>query len=166
MKRWFAVHSKPRQEAVAEQHLNNQGFTTYLPRIRVRKQRRGKWTKVVEPLFPRYLFIQCDPDQDNTAPVRSTRGAVGLVRIGTELRSVPDEVIEFLKQAEDQDEQLRPDDTWPHQPGDRVQVLGGPFAGLEGVYLEPVAESRAMLLLKLLGRETPVAVDMDSLSPT
>jgi transcriptional antiterminator RfaH len=166
MKRWYAVHSKPRQEAVAEKHLDNQGFTTYLPKIRVRKQRRGKWVKVVEPLFPRYLFIQCDPNVDNTAPVRSTRGAVGLVRIGMELRPVPDKVIEFLKQAEDQDEQVRPDDSWPHQPGDRVQVLEGPFAGLEGIYREPVAESRAILLLELLGRETPITVDMESLSPT
>jgi transcriptional antiterminator RfaH len=166
VKRWYAVHSKPRQEAVAEQHLQNQGFTTYLPRIRVRRQRRGRWVKVDEPLFPRYLFIQCDPNQDNTAPVRSTRGAVGLVRIGSELRPVPDEVIEFLKQAEDEDEQVREDDSWPHEPGDRVKVLDGAFAGLEGVYREPVAENRAILLLELLGRETPVAVDMDSISPT
>ncbi len=166
MKRWYAVHSKPRQEAVAEQHLQNQGFITYLPKISVRKQRRGKWVKVVEPLFPRYLFIQCDPDQDNTAPVRSTRGAVGLVRIGTELRPLPDEVIEYLKHAEDENEKVRQDDRWPHQPGDRVQVLEGPFAGLEGVYREPVAENRAILLLELLGRETPITVEMKSLSPT
>jgi transcriptional antiterminator RfaH len=165
MKRWYAVHSKPRQEAVAEQHLQNQGFSTYLPKISVRKQRRGRWVKVVEPLFPRYLFIQCDPDRDNTAPVRSTRGAVGMVRIGSELRPVPDEVIDFLKQAEDDDEQARQDDSWPHEPGDRVKVLEGPFAGLEGVYREPVAENRAILLLEILGRETPITVEMQSLSP-
>ena len=166
MNYWYAVHSKPRQEAVAVEHLKRQGFTTYLPEIRVRKQRRGKWVQAVEPLFPRYLFIQCDPAVDNTAPVRSTRGAVGLVRIGSELRPVPDEVITFLQQAEDDADNLRHDDTWPHQPGDRVKVLEGPFAGLEGIYQEPLAESRAFLLLKLLGRENLVAVDMDSLSPT
>ena len=166
MNYWFAVHTKPRQESVAEKHLLNQGFTTYLPKIRLRKQRRGKWARVVEPLFPRYLFIRCDPNVDSTAPVRSTRGAVGLVRIGSELRPVPDEVIAFLKQAEAQDEQLREDDSWPHRPGDRVQVLEGPFAGMEGIYQEPVADSRAVLLLELLGRVTPITVDMESLSPS
>jgi transcriptional antiterminator RfaH len=166
MKCWYAVQSKPRQEAVAEEHLKRQGFTTYLPRIRLRKHSRGKWVLTQEPLFPRYLFIQCDPSVDNTAPVRSTRGAVGLVRIGSDLRAVPDEVIAFLMQGEDDTEHLRYDDSWPHQPGDWVKVLEGPFAGLEGVYQQPIAESRAILLLELLGRENSVAVDMESLSPT
>ena len=166
MKYWYAVHSKPRQEAVAEEHLRRQGFITYLPQMRVRRQRRGKWVQAVEPLFPRYLFIQCDPALDNTAPVRSTRGAVGLVRIGSELRPVPDEVIAFLKQAEDDADHTRHDDSWPHQPGDRVKVLEGPFAGFEAVFQQPLAESRAILLLELLGRATPVTVDMGSLSPT
>ena len=98
--------------------------------------------------------------------MRSTRGAVGLVRIGSELRPVPDEVIAFLKQAEDDADHTRHDDSWPHQPGDRVKVLEGPFAGFEAVFQQPLAESRAILLLELLGRATPVAVDMGSLSPT
>jgi len=166
VKHWYAVHSKPRQEAVAEEHLQRQGFATYLPKVRVRKRRRGKWAQVVEPLFPRYLFIQCDPTVDNTAPVRSTRGAVGLVRIGFELRPVPDEVIEYLKHCEDDADQLRHDDEWPHQAGDQVEVLEGPFAGLSGVFEMALPESRAILLLELLGRENRVTVDTASLTPT
>jgi transcriptional antiterminator RfaH len=166
VKHWYAVHSKPRQEAVAQEHLQRQGFVIYLPKIQVRKRRRNKWVKVVEPLFPRYLFIQCDPAVDNTAPVRSTRGAVGLVRIGTELRPIPDEVIDYLKHGEDDSDQLRHDDDWPHQPGDQVLVLEGPFAGLTGIYKMPLPESRAILLLELLGRENPVTVDIESLAAT
>ncbi len=163
MSHWYAVHTKPRQEHIAEQQLLNQGYTTYLPRIRTRKRRGGGWTQVVEPLFPRYLFIRVDLASDNTAPVRSTRGAVGLVRIGQELRPVPDEVIDYLLQQEDEETRLRVDDQWPHQPGDRVQILQGPFAGLTGIYQEAVAESRALLLLDLLGRQNPVTVSQQDL---
>ena len=53
MKEWYAVHARPRQEAVAELNLKRQGYRTYLPRILLRKRRRGKWARVVEPLFPR-----------------------------------------------------------------------------------------------------------------
>ena len=97
---WYAVHARPRQEAVAELNLERQGYHTYLPKIRLRKRRRDKWTKVVEPLFPRYLFIRVDPNRQSLAPVRSTLGVAGLVRFGQLLRPVPDGVIAYLKQVE------------------------------------------------------------------
>jgi transcriptional antiterminator RfaH len=166
MKHWYAVHSKPRQEATAELHLQRQDFTTYLPRIRLRKLKRGQWVKAVEPLFPRYLFIQLDLAVDNTAPVRSTRGAVGLVRIGNELRPVPGDVIAYLKQAEDSAGHLRLVDDWPHRAGDRVEILQGPFVGLTGVYQMQLAESRALLLIELLGRHNEVQVDLHAIAAT
>ena len=82
MRYWYAVQTKPRQEAVAELHLQRQHFETYLPKILVRKHRRDKWTKVVEPLFPRYLFVRLDPDENSLSPVRSTKGVAGPVRFG------------------------------------------------------------------------------------
>lgn len=63
MKHQYAVHAKPRQEGVANDNLERQGYVTYLPKILVRKRRRDKWVKLVEPLFPRYLFIQVNPEQ-------------------------------------------------------------------------------------------------------
>ena len=166
MKHWYAVHSKPRQEVTAELNLQRQGYTTYLPRIRVRKLRRGNWVKAVEPLFPRYLFMQLDPVVDNIAPVRSTRGAVGMVRTGNDLRPVPDDVIAYLNAAEDNAGHLRLVDDWPHRAGDRVEILQGPFAGLTGVYQMQLAESRALLLIELLGRDNEVRVDIHAIAAT
>ncbi len=60
MQHWYVVHCKPRQEATAEEHLNRQGYGAYLPKVLLRKRKRDKWVKVVEPLFPRYLFSQVD----------------------------------------------------------------------------------------------------------
>ena len=161
---WYTVQSKPRQEAVAEQQLQNQGYSTYLPKIRHRKQRGGKWTQVTEPLFPRYLFIHVDPNEQSLAPVRSTIGVAALVRFGQILRPVPNEVIAFLKQAEDEFVGERSDDSWPFQAGDRVQVLEGPFTGLTAVYEMAVAEDRAILLLELLGRTNQIQVPHDNLA--
>ncbi len=82
IERWYAVSCKPRQEAVAEDNLLRQGFHVYLPRIRIRQRRRRQWIDAVEVLFPRYIFIRVDPLRRSTATVRSTRGALGLVRFG------------------------------------------------------------------------------------
>ena len=84
MKYWYAVQAKPRQENTAEENLRRQGFDTYLPKIQLRRRRRDKWTKVVEPLFPRYLFIHLEPGVDNWAPLRSTLGVSTVVRFGVE----------------------------------------------------------------------------------
>ena len=164
MKHWFAVQSKPRQEAKAEENLQRQGFVTYLPKIRLRKRRARGWVDAVEPLFPRYLFIQVDPDQHSVAAVRSTLGVASLVRFGQLLRPVPASVIDYLRQCEDPESRLRQGETWPHQPGDTLEILDGPFAGLSGVYQMPQGEDRALLLIELLGRSTSVALDRDVLA--
>ena len=164
MMNWYAVQTKPRQELTAEQNLQRQGFVTYLPRIRLRRRRRNKLRDAVEPLFPRYLFIQVDPDQDSLAPVRSTLGVAKLVRFGQLLRPVPDKVIDYIRQCEDPETQQRHAETWTHQPGDTLEVLEGPFANLTGIYQMPLGEERALLLIDLMGRSNSVAVERDALA--
>ncbi|MBS0465459.1 MAG: transcription/translation regulatory transformer protein RfaH, partial [Proteobacteria bacterium] len=72
---WYCVHSKPRAETLAAEHLLRQGYECFLPRIlrRVALPRAGRSRCVVEPLFPRYLFVQADPNVQSLAAIRSTR---------------------------------------------------------------------------------------------
>lgn len=163
-KQWYTVHSKPRQEITAEQNLQRQGFETYLPKIGLRKRKSSKWVKIVEPLFPRYLFIRVDPGQHSLAPVRSTTGVAGLVRFGNLLQPVPPAVIEYLKQVESLETAQHPADDWPHQPGDKVDILAGPFAGLSGVFQVATGQDRALLLIELLGRQNTATVDLHAIA--
>lgn len=161
---WYAVQTKPRQEAVAQLHLRRQHFETYLPQIVLRKRRRDTWTKVVEPLFPRYLFIRTVPGEKNLAPVRSTRGVTGLVRFGDRLTPVPDSAIDYLRQTENPETHQHHAEDWPHRSGDAVRVLEGPFKGLTCVFQVATAEDRALLLIDLLGRQSTVSVAMATIA--
>lgn len=165
MRAWYAVQSKPRQEAVAVEQLQRQGYETYLPQIRLKKRRRNQWVDVTEPLFLRYLFVHVDADEQSLAPVRSTVGVAGLVCFGQLLRPVPASVIDYLSSAEDAQLGRLDESDYPHQPGDEVEVLEGPFAGLSGLFQMTDGKDRALLLLDLLGRSTEVAVPMQSISP-
>ncbi len=158
---WFAVCSKPRQEAVAEENLVRQGFHVYLPRLRIRRRRRGQWIDSIEVLFPRYLFIRIDPLQRNMAPVRSTRGVVGLVRFGGQPAVVPDEVMDALLQCQDPASGLHQENRTPFSAGDRIKLVDGPFAGMEAVFAEQDGEKRVTVLLELLGKSNKVRVDRD-----
>lgn len=160
---WFAVRTKPRQEKLALENLQRQGFETYLPMIELRKRRRNKWVDVVEPLFPSYAFVRVDPDQTNIAPIRSTLGVTGMVKFGTALTPIPDKVIGFLKKTEDAAGHHHSNKPL-FQRGEKVEIMDGPFTGLEGVYQIEKGEDRAMILIELLGRQNEVAMKLDAIS--
>lgn len=161
IERWFAVCCKPRQETVAEENLLRQGFHVYLPRIRLRQRRRGRWVDAIEVLFPRYIFIRVDPERRSTATVRSTRGVTGLVRFGGQPAVVPDAVMDTLKRREDADSGMHPDSRPAFSAGEAVKLVDGPLAGMEGVFTEQDGDKRVIVLLELLGKANKVSVSRD-----
>lgn len=161
---WFAVQSKPRQETAAKVQLERQGYIVYLPMITLRKRRRATWKASVEPLFPRYLFVQANINEQSLLPIRSTIGVSGLVRFGNMLRAVPDTVVHYLQQAEAGQGAPGDNDNWPFRTGEQVAVLEGPFAGLTAVFQGAQSETRAMILIDLLGRQNAVEVPLGALN--
>ena len=156
---WFAVWSKPRQERVAREHLERQGFECFLPEAINPYQRRSKKNQpLIEPLFPRYLFLNAIPETQNLATVRSTRGVVGLVRSGFELIRVPEQVIEFIKAKQDETGLVRLNPA-PIVPGEKITVFDGPYTGVQGILEVHTGPERAMILMDLLGRQTKVEVN-------
>jgi transcriptional antiterminator RfaH len=156
---WFAVYTKPRQERIALEHLERQGFHSFLPMAINPYQRRSAKKLRVEPLFPRYLFLNAVPNQQSLGPVRSTRGVSSLVRFGTKLAIVPEAVISMINNRCDKETGLVILEPVPINIGDKVRVFDGPLAGLEGIFQERKGPIRAVLLMKLLGTESTVEVD-------
>ena len=161
---WYLIHTKPRQEAVAESNLHRQLFPVYLPRIRQVRERRGRRRTSVEPLFPRYLFIELDTENDNWAPIRSTLGVSNLVRFGDRPAVVPTPLVEGLRRYDDeygvqriQVEELA--------PGSRVRISEGALKGYEGIYLARNSRDRVTVLLDIVGRETRLFIDPANLDP-
>lgn len=154
---WYVLTSKPRQDAYAEEQLNNQGYNTYRP-IAVREQRRrGKLFKVTESLFPRYLFIELDVERDNWSPIRSTYGVSDFVKFGGMPMSVPESLVENLRHREAQ-YQDRFIDLDRFQHGDVVVIKSGPFEGLNAVFERYNGEERAILLMNILHEQAKVTV--------
>jgi len=164
-KEWFVVNTKPRQEQVALENLQRQGYCAYLPRISIQKRRRDQWHNVSEPLFPGYVFVQLALGQDNIAPIRSTLGARGLVRFGVHTPPLDNSLIDWFKQQEQlQFEQPKTAGDL-FKPGASVTILNGPFAGLQAVYEMPKSADRALLLISILGRETRLQCHLHDIAP-
>ena len=155
MPQWFAIKTKARREQLAAENLERQDFEVFLPKISLSKQRRGRWQAVVEALFPGYLFVHLDLDSQNVAPIRSTRGVLGLVRLGGEVRAVPDGIIDELRARQiDGSIELRP----VFKPNDPVILVDGPMAGLNAVFKAQTGLERVTILLEILGRTNVVTV--------
>lgn len=164
MQRWYCVHTKPRAEAQALEHLRRQGFECLLPRLQRHVLRNGRRQTGVEALFPRYLFLRADAEATSLAPVRSTKGAVGLVRTAGLPATVPDEFIERLQADANADGLI----TLPERrllPGERVAITDGPLAGLQGIYTQAQGEQRALVLLEILGGAQSVVLPRYVLEP-
>ncbi len=160
--RWFCVQTKPRGESTALEHLTRQGFHCFLPRARLLRLRQGRRVRVIEPLFPRYLFLQAQPEVESLAPVRSTKGVLGLVRFGERIADVPAALVERLMRDVNAQGLIEFAAGMP-RPGDRVRVLEGPLLGLEAIYRSQRGDDRAVILLTMLGRDQILSVPANTL---
>lgn len=161
MDSWYLLYSKSRQEQRAQQHLANQGFESFAPHILVKKLRAGKTVEINEPLFPRYIFLKC-PKPLNLSTIRSTRGVAGLVRFGDKLASVPTSLVHQLIQQQIVLQQQTP--TQPFQPGDKLEILNGPFASLNAVFQQADGEQRSIILLNFLGQQLQLSFENKDLN--
>lgn len=165
-RRWYVLQCKPRECFRACEHLGNQGYTYFLPTLTREVLRRGKRDVAIEPLFPHYLFVQLDRVESNWAALRSTRGVSQLVRFGLEPLAVPDELVAALRAREaalaaGTDAGVQP----LFQPGDNVQVLAGPLAGLQAVVEARDGLERVTLLITLLQKVQRLQVPVAQLKP-
>lgn len=157
---WYVAFTKPRQEVRAEAQLARQGFEVYSPSYP--RIKSGIAKVILEPMFPRYLFLRPTRPDQSLAVVRSTLGVSNLVRLGLEPARVKSELVEKIRTLECRKLAEPLSNLFPHQPGDHVRIQTGALAGLEGV-VESVAEKRVMVLMSFLGRESRVGVGLANL---
>lgn len=81
---WYLVHTKPKQELVAVENLQRQGYNCYLPTLRQQKIQRAQLKVVSEPMFPRYVFVAGDRhfQTKGSSVIRSTIGVHEMVHFG------------------------------------------------------------------------------------
>lgn len=163
---WYVIRTKPLKESLAQQNLFQQGYETFLPLILETRKRRQKVIKLAAPLFPGYLFVSIDTAAQNTGPIRSTLGVIGMLRFGDRMPTVPEPVIANLKQNTDPATGLiRPPQVF-FEAGDRVHVAAGPCAGLEGIYQAPAGADRARILIEFLGCQRTATLSNADIRPS
>ncbi len=158
---WYCARTKPKHEHIVAAGLKrNLGLEVFHPRLRIERPTRRGVVRVVEPLFPCYVFVRCNIEECLDG-VRYVNGVSSLVHFGERIPVVPDQVVDELKQCFETDLMDVEDQI---SPGAEVVVGEGAFLGFNGIVLRVMpAKHRVQILLDFLGRTTLTEVDRKSL---
>jgi transcriptional antiterminator RfaH len=117
-------------------------------------QRGPVW--FVEAMFPGYLFAKFVYSTQHRA-VESSHGIRGIVHFGDRLATLPEDIVSGLRSRVGEEEVVTVDSSI--KIGQSVQIIDGPFQGLEVVitHLLP-AKERIRVLFEFLGRPLELEV--------
>lgn len=153
---WYVLHTKSRFENVVNDGLLKKSIEVFLPKVKVKSKRRDRKLMIQVPLFPGYIFVKTDLHPDNHLEIVKTAGAVRLIGSRHGPVPVPDATIESLKIMVASESPIT---TGYHlKKGDRVMVIGGPFAGITGYFVRYRGKGRVVVNIEALGQHAGVDV--------
>ena len=157
---WYAVWTNSHCEQLVHDQLLARGFEPFLPRIDVWSRRGGERRVVSAPLFPGYLFLR-HPVMSKASYLELCK-ARGLVRVLGErwdrLEIVPDGEVDGIRRVLEARLPVMPH---PYlRDGERVRILRGPLADVEGILVR-TKPNKGLVVLRVALLQRSVAVEVD-----
>ncbi len=184
---WYVVHSYAGYENKVKTNLESRiqslDMEDYIYQIEVPTEevteiKNGKRTQVNRKVFPGYLLVRMELNDESWGAVRNTPGVTGFV--GATSRPSPltlDEVVKILAPAVQPKAARTPDapaatggaapttTVVDFEVGESITVMDGPFATLPATINEINAEQQKLqVLVSIFGRETPVELSFNQVS--
>jgi transcriptional antiterminator NusG len=173
---WYVVHTYAGYENKVKSNLESRInsldmedriFECVIPMEDVIEFKGGKKVVVPKKVFPGYLLVRCDLDDDSWRVVRNTPGVTGFVGAGSKPTPLTRADVEtFLGVKEEGPETIkRTRPRLEYEVGESVRVREGPFADFSGQIAE-INEDQLKLkvLVNIFGRETPVELEFSQVT--
>jgi transcriptional antiterminator RfaH len=153
---WYVLRSKPNKEDFFWGQLLAHRIEVYYPCIRAKAV--NPRARKVKPYFPGYLFIHVDLQEVTISFLNWMPGSRGLVAFDAQPASVPEGLVHAIRRRVDEINAAGGEQLVDLQPGDRVVIQDGPFAGQEAIFDATLSgNARVRVLLKFLrDRQLPV----------
>ena len=177
-KRWYVIHTYSGYEnkvktdlehRIETYGLENQVVDIKIPTEEVIEVKEGGKSETKEAkVFPGYVLVRMEVDDNTWAVVRNTPGVTGFVGIDgkpTPLRR--DEFDKIMRRGGGRQTGAPVVKRMATnlEVGQSIKVLSGPLADFDGQVAEVNAESgKVKVMLTIFGRETPVELTLDQVS--
>lgn len=166
--RWFAIRTRSRQEKAAARMLNSLGVAHYLPLRSEARQWSDRRQTVVVPLFSGYLFVHMEPLADDRLRVLKVPGVAGFVSNSQGPMPIPDQQLEAVRAVVERGAGCTVHsflETDRLKAGNKVRVVRGPLAGVEGHLMRFNSASRLVVSIELIHRSLAVSVASEDVEP-
>lgn len=163
---WYVVHCYSGYENKVrhnlEQRIETMGmkskiFDVVVPTEEEIEVKDGKRRTVERRVFPGYILVQMQMDEDSWYVVRNTPGVTGFVGMGndpTPLRQ--EEVAQIVKRMEAEAPRIKV----TYKTGQKVRIIDGPFNDFIGTVSDiDMERAKVRVMVSFFGRETPVELD-------
>jgi transcription termination/antitermination protein NusG len=175
--RWYVVHTYSGYEnkvrsnmgnVVASRGIEDRVFEVVIPMEDVVEFKGGKKVTVQKKVFPGYLLVRCDLDDDTWGAIRNTPGVTGFVGPGTKPTPLSRREVENILQVKVEGVEATTKRSRPrleYEVDETVRVKEGPFADFSGQIAE-INEDQLKLkvLVNIFGRETPVELEFSQVA--
>jgi transcriptional antiterminator NusG len=163
---WYVIHcysgyeNKVKhnlEQRIETMQMQDQIFAVEVPTEDEIEVREGKRRTVQRRIFPGYILVQMNMNDDSWYVVRNTPGVTGFVGMGTRptaLRS--EEVQSIMRRMEAEAPKIKV----TFRSGQKVRIIDGPFNDFMGIVDEiDIDRAKVRVLVSFFGRETPVELD-------
>ncbi|OGK14112.1 transcription termination/antitermination protein NusG [Candidatus Roizmanbacteria bacterium RIFCSPLOWO2_01_FULL_38_12] len=164
--KWYVLHSQTGHENRVknnlEQRINSLGvqdkiFDIIVPTREIVVIKKGKKAKQKEKVFPGYIFVRMELNDESWLVVRTTEGVTGFIGAGLKPTPISDKEVQAIMRFVQQEQ---PKFKTKFSVGEAVKITEGPFADFLGS-VETIDEQKGKIkvLVSIFDRETPVELD-------
>ena len=159
---WYVVHTYSGYEnkvkaniekTIENRHLQDQILEVSVPLEEVTELKNGVKKKVQRKIFPGYVLINMEMNEDTWYVVRNTRGVTGFVGPGS--KPVPLSEAEMINLGFKKEEEI----SYDFAVGDTITVISGAWENTQAV-IRSINEHKQTVTINvdMFGRETPVEI--------
>lgn len=159
---WYALSTRSRQEKLASMTLESMGITHFLPVIDEEHRWSDRKKVVTVPLFPGYMFVQVALTSEIHL-IRKVRGIVDFVGNHRGPLAIPLKEIENVRALVSRGANCSPHPLLA--VGQRVRVVRGALAGVEGTLIRYGGRSRIVVSVEIIQRAVSVDVAVSDAEP-
>lgn len=153
---WYALYTRHQHEKAATVQLESKGFDVFLPLYRAVHRWKDRNQTVQLPVFPCYVFLRANLTK--RVEILRTPGVLSIVGSGGQACAIPEGEIDAIRRVANSRAHFEPHTFL--KSGDRVRVLSGPLAGIEGILQRVKNRYRIVLSVDLLQKAVGVEVDI------
>jgi len=177
---WYVVHTQSGYEKkvtanlsarILSMNMEEKIYETVIPMEEVDEFKNGRKQTVQKKVFPGYLLVRCQMDDDSWYCIRNTPGVTGFVgqsKHGQKPTPLSRREVQTFLAAKGDGTGGMPTRKKPkldYEVGESVRVKEGPFADFAGTVAEiNVDHMKLKVLVNIFGRETLVEMDFSQVS--